>query len=624
MNSQMHNRQEQMEQLAIRCCQIVPILLLAWNALAWLRWGTDLPYLDDWHVYMNGQAGSLNPAHLTKSVNNTISPVGLALDALVQRWLGGHVVLHQLLSMLGVLGGLLWCQARLLAWATPEPKTRAIAFLLTAWMMQTPTYWGEQTVAYHQALPLLCLMAALALALTTECKSRVLWPALVFLGLLGAFAYISGAVAMLVAGICFAALSSGFFRFSAEIQKKCRRLGGALLLAGVPGMAVQYYKTRIAPDDEVSRSIELTWPNQFDFWPYWLGKIGRALGSWSGSAALEITLAAACVAALGGLIFYLLRGKGEKQAGKQLEKERIAVVLFALAGVVLVYLATVTMGRAAYRGEEIQSFARIFEFAYERFHFFWVTILFPWMAAAVLHWRGQGGRALDGRIFAGVLIFCLIFMGWKGFFKISDYYEEQSQLRAEDIACLQSQRFSAGVVCKTIPGEKNWAPAYQDARKIRASFLKYFPVIEREPSRPWLWALSQKGGELAGRWSDVQTQADGWMMGGADPSFTLDFSAQRAEYAACQLLEVRLRARFRQPGRLQLFFVPLGQRDFQEGHSRSKWHEGEEAGAFDFDFLLRAPDGFDPYLRIDPVDGHAGFRLEDVNVACLEKKPAEK
>ena len=85
MNSQMHNRQEQMEQLAIRCCQIVPILLLAWNALAWLRWGTDLPYLDDWHVYMNGQAGSLNLAHLTKSVNNTISPVGLALDALVQR-----------------------------------------------------------------------------------------------------------------------------------------------------------------------------------------------------------------------------------------------------------------------------------------------------------------------------------------------------------------------------------------------------------------------------------------------------------------------------------------------------------------------------------------------------------
>ena len=51
MNSQMHNRQEQMEQLAIWCCQIVPILLLAWNALAWLRWGTDLPYLDDWHVY---------------------------------------------------------------------------------------------------------------------------------------------------------------------------------------------------------------------------------------------------------------------------------------------------------------------------------------------------------------------------------------------------------------------------------------------------------------------------------------------------------------------------------------------------------------------------------------------
>ena len=64
----------------LRACVALPLLMLGANLLAWLRWGTDLPYLDDWRVYDEGSALSLNVQRLFRAVNNTISPVGLALD----------------------------------------------------------------------------------------------------------------------------------------------------------------------------------------------------------------------------------------------------------------------------------------------------------------------------------------------------------------------------------------------------------------------------------------------------------------------------------------------------------------------------------------------------------------
>ena len=58
----------------------LPLLMLAMNVLAWLRWGTDLPFLDDWRAYDEKNALSLSPTRLFEAINNTITPVGLALD----------------------------------------------------------------------------------------------------------------------------------------------------------------------------------------------------------------------------------------------------------------------------------------------------------------------------------------------------------------------------------------------------------------------------------------------------------------------------------------------------------------------------------------------------------------
>ena len=112
----------------LRACIALPLLMLAANVLAWLRWGTDLPYFDDWRAYDMRNALSLAPERLFEAVNNTISPVGMALEAMAQRWLGGNPLPYQTLSMLIVLGGLLWLQWRLLGWVVGDRRLQALLF----------------------------------------------------------------------------------------------------------------------------------------------------------------------------------------------------------------------------------------------------------------------------------------------------------------------------------------------------------------------------------------------------------------------------------------------------------------------------------------------------------------
>ena len=55
----------------LRASTALALLMLGANLLAWLRWGTDLPFLDDWRAYNEGRATSLLPVHLFAASNNT-------------------------------------------------------------------------------------------------------------------------------------------------------------------------------------------------------------------------------------------------------------------------------------------------------------------------------------------------------------------------------------------------------------------------------------------------------------------------------------------------------------------------------------------------------------------------
>ena len=653
--------------------------MLVANALSWLRYGTDFPFFDDWRAYASGDIQSLDPKRLFQVVNNTMSPVGFALDALAQRWLDGNTVAYQLLSMLTVLGGLLWLQWKLLAWAVPNPLVRAVSFAFTVFMLQSATYWGEQNLAYQQALPLLFLLGALYVILVRELRPWALGILVAWLGLLAGFSYISGAVSAMVMGgillLISAFVDSVGWAERSEAQQgssqqsqcpevpariepglvghRCAqpnlrgehssqeallrervRLGGlVLLLIGSAITAFQFYATRIVGGADRSEAFPVRWPTHPDFWAYLLGKVGRSFGSAFQSVNHEMAFAFAVALALAAvLIAFLTRlvnRCAESTASNGLY--RISCIYLPLAGAVLVYLSLVAFGRSGFRDASIQSLADVFQFAYQRFHFFWITLLFPWAVAAWLSMLPAKGTAQTGNpprnpplwIALAVLVIGWGLAGTRGVFDVSTYYEQGRQTRANTIRCL-SQQLGNGepIMCPefSLPGWTDWTPAFLHAREIGASFTKYFPLVEHEPPRHWMFD-GVPDARPGVSWHDADEAGDGWRQGRTDPQLLIEGGGEARAYASCLMLDVRLRLRSDKASIAQVFYRPSGVQAFSEAHSRVRPVAAGVDTPQELHFAIENLRGFEPVLRIDPVQGDARFMVDDLRIGCGLRAP---
>jgi hypothetical protein len=93
--------------LAVLLLATLPFALLL-QLLAWLRWGIDVPYQDDWRIFILKEAGSFSLTDLLRPGNDSMYPTGKILDALSVRYLGYNSVIYQAVSLVGCLGSLLW------------------------------------------------------------------------------------------------------------------------------------------------------------------------------------------------------------------------------------------------------------------------------------------------------------------------------------------------------------------------------------------------------------------------------------------------------------------------------------------------------------------------------------
>ncbi|MGB3072235.1 MAG: hypothetical protein WBC18_27070 [Ottowia sp.] len=632
--------------LLLHLCWIVPVLMLAANVLSWLRYGTDFPFYDDWRAYAAGDIGSFRLAHLFQVVNNTMSPVGFTLDALAQRWLDGNAVAYQLLSMLVVLGGLLWLQWKLLEWAVASPSVRAVAFAFTIFMLQPATYWGEQNLAYHQALPLFFLLAALYASLISKLQLKVLFGTVALLGLLAGLSYISGAVAAMVMGgilwlRAYFALRSRKERSDAPAAALHKKIavrascgGMALLLTGAVTSAFQFYATRLSGNSDHSETAPVRWPIQPDFWAYLLGKVGRSFGSAFRGAGAELAFALALAAMLLVVFLVFVKRMAERggEPGEALDAvhgtaslSRLSCVYLPITGAVVVYLGLVSFGRAGYRDASIQSFSDVFLFAYQRFHFFWITLLFPWaVAAALLLMQRIGKHQRAGVCIAAGFMLALGwgFAGARGVFDVSAYYEQGARARAGTIRCVREQLGSGGpIMCPelALPGWTDWTPAFVYARQIGASFTKYLPVAGQESPRQWLFQ-GRPEGQAGVSWHDADAVGGGWRQGRADPQLLIE-SAQAESYARCRVLMVRLVLRSAQASSAQVFYRPSGAQGFSADWSSTRPVVVGTEAPVELNFALESANGFAPALRIDPVQSDARFLVDDVRVGCGLQRP---
>lgn len=165
------------------------------------------------------------------------------------------------------------------------------------------------------------------------------------------------------------------------------------------------------------------------------------------------------------------KGSGDVQAHQTIKSSVLFSVTFALASVAFVYLFLVAAGRANLRPATDKPL-EIFQFGYYRFHFFWVTIVWPWVvlgAFNILRSRIPVKSLTRGAIVAGVLF--VAYAAWAGAFRHMSMFQALGERRVEGVECLQ--RKLAGpdetLLCESVElSPLNDAVRYSE--KIDASF----------------------------------------------------------------------------------------------------------------------------------------------------------
>lgn len=448
----------------------LPIFSLVLQAFAWLRFGIDLPFLDDWRDYESGTLGSLNYDYLFQSTNDTLYPVGKILDSLAYRIIGGNGLVYQFISMVVVLGLLLFLQWKLLSLVTKNRLMVASAFSLTILMVQPDTYWGLQNLAYHQALPLIGILLSIYIVINNKMKSRFMVPILFVIGLFSGLSYTSGAFSILTLGAVFI-----FFSFFInKNESRSLLIGGmSLLISGFITATAQLWVI-VMTQKGVHTGI-MALPIESSFWLYILGKVGRSVMLPFYAPLLSFALTIFIVLIVFFLVIYSFKIIFSNKT-LQVDNIKVAYIFIPLLSVILVYLCLVAAGRANLYPENY-TFLQIFIYGFPRFHFYWVTLLWPWVAIYIFMILNQKFPILGNKlIIAAPLLIIPVFMFF-GVFSHLSVYKNISGIRERGLECIRQEIYkNTDILCTELyPLPLKQAVLYGE--KSGASFTRTLPKV---------------------------------------------------------------------------------------------------------------------------------------------------
>lgn len=591
----------------------LPLASLVLNAVSWLTFGFDLPFFDDWRAYTTGQIDSLDPSYLFVGINSTIAPVGYALDALAQRALDGNSVVYQLLSMLTVLGLLLALQWKLLKAALGNRIEAAVCFVFTLLMLQPGSYWGRENLAYHQALPLVFLLAALWLIAFSPWRNVWRLPAILALGSLAGITYVSGAFGGFAAAMGVLAVAL----LGLPVGRRARTVQGAATLA-VAGAVTSIMQFKLGVQPTMGTALPgdptMALPNEPDFWLFLLGKVGRSLLLPESWPILSFVLALIACFATFAIALVLLK---RLRADPDCPDAAVAVVFGALAATVFTYLLLVAAGRTNLHGPEVKTAMDEFALGFSRFHFFWVDLLWPWVVAGAVVLARGWRRSFKPVIAIAASLLCATAIGlmvWGGALDHYEHHRVEASFRNATVSCLMTQlQRGQGIDCPEF-NIADLTPAYVYAKSIGASFVRYFPVLPAQLGMddppPW-FRLGRDAANV--EQYDITAVPDGYAAA-ADARLLIRLGRAQ-EMENCLMLDVTAVVSASQDDQVQLFFRPRGQPEFSEESSRIQPLKGS-AGPRQFAFRLESQTGFEDTLRLDPVSKAQLFTLPQLEVRC--------
>lgn len=600
----------------------LPAFSLALMALAWLRFGLDLPFRDDWREYASGKIASLDLAHLFRSDNDTLSVTTRVFDALAQRFLDGNSIAYQLLSMLAVLGILLILQWKLLSHVLQNRLLAACAFASTLLMLQPGSYWGLQNMAYIQAVPVACLLGLLYVAFVVGGRPTLRGAAAFVIAGFSGITYISGALSMLAMTVLLAAAALRY----RELRPVLAIPAASALTAASITSALQLHVIVAVQHGQTHRA-DAPWalPVDADFWFYALGKVGRSLMLPLSTPTISMLTAALMLVASLAVAALLFFRPGAHAAIPDLAQRRrtAGLILLCLLGAIGAYLAMVAAGRANLRPARIDSAIEIFEFGYQRFHFFWVTVLWPWLLASLMllsgPGRGRNPHVLGWCIVALAISLFLIHQGAMG--HASTFRRIATERTATDLACLQrSLSQGDGLVCPTLAPYGDLSNAYRYAVRTGASFVRYVPplLLATNPNirTPYtdLLARLPKQGEVHNAKVEASSPSILRLSGGRDAQVVFS-TGEASMLAACLVLQVRASIRVENFDRVQLFYLEPGDAGFSEPRSAKADLTGRQVT--EASFVLLSQTGFQDRFRLDPVANFQGSSITGLSMRCL-------
>ncbi|MEN6438262.1 MAG: hypothetical protein ABFD97_06745 [Syntrophobacter sp.] len=611
--------QSRRRDLFIRICLLLPVLSLGCNLIFWLRCGIDLPVEDDWRSFIFRGAGSFRLDYLFKPSNDTIFPVGLALDSIAQCLFNGNAIVYQFLSMLIVIGLLLFLQWRLLVISVRDRFLAASAFGLTLLMLQPGSYWGYQSLAYHHAIPLLCGLGAIHIVLATQWRP---WKsALLFaLGTVSGLSYISGAFSILAIGLALFLL--GHYIDPSE-RVPLVQGGLSLAIAGFLTAIPQTWVIVFMQRGMYLPGTAMAYPYQADFWLFLLGIVSRSLLLPKAFPLFSFIVTVCAVLACMALAFRFMQRLSSGEP-KKLEEARTAIVFVTLLAGVFVYLMLVAAGRTNVNMPEAKTALAFFTHGRGRFHFFWVTLVWPWLAASAFYaLRTDSSRIRVPSLYSTVVTLLLVPMLVYSF-KPSDFLRTM-RIRAAGIQCINSelQKDQKRVYCPQVyPEDIYGAIAY--ARSINASFLNsihFVPVPLGTNEPPPLYRLSQAGPagpELRNAVASQRRRGGYKIKGGANPQVLIKTGTPE-EMEQCLVLEVSALLRATVPDAAQLFYKAPGAADFKP--LMPDWPIHPDKGLHLVSFEVCSEWGFADELRLDPVKMPQQFDLLETEVRCRMTRP---
>jgi len=604
-----------------------PVLSLFLNVISWLRFGVDLPYMEDWRSYSSGLMGSFGLKYLFTPSNDTLYPVGLALDSLAQRFLDGNTIVYQFISMTAVLGMLLLLQWHLLITALKDRLLAASAFGLTLLMLQPHSYWGLQNLAYHQAIPLVCILAALSI-ITGGKWSGWKAPVLFAIGIVSGMSYISGAISVLTTGAVLLIIS----RFLQHPERRPLTRGGlSLFIAGVLTTLPQLWVIAFVQKGLHRAGTSFAYPFSSDFWFHFLGKVGRSL-LLPANHPLPSLVVTVLVLLLCCALLIRYAGRLRKRELKTLSEARTAIVLITLAAMIFVYLLMVSAGRTNRRPLEVDTSLEIFAFAFQRFHFFWVTLLWPWVAAAVfeaarsyefpLNINPSRSPAMVSALILPPLILTA------GALAHAPYYRSIMNARYEGISCIQSamQRFEP-VYCPGVCRRPDISGAVFFAKLTGASFARSLtlppvPVGTAKPAPLFRLSTAAPGDAVFDNMAAAESSGDRFRFtAGNDPQIIFRTGDTKA-MNQCAILEISAIMQTTGTDVAQVFYKVPGQAKFSEKQSEAVPIKNEKEPV-EISFLLASPTGFGDSFRFDPVVKPREFDILELEVRCRSSRPRQ-